>query len=116
MESRQITAADLAQFTGTTQYFRHWTKKIVYTDGVQFLAEQAGAYWLIDLVASYQPLCDERQYWILVIEDGKYCAVCKDRDDRVLVSQKIEYSDFPAHLMPFTLYLQDGVLFLPSED
>ncbi|MBF0594679.1 MAG: hypothetical protein HQL22_06900 [Candidatus Omnitrophica bacterium] len=45
-----------------------------------------------------------------------YCAVCKDRDDRVLVRQEIEYSDFLEHLMPLTLYLQDGVLFLPSED
>ena len=116
MESRQITETDLAQFTGTTQYFRHWTRKIVFTDGVQFLAEQAGAYWLVDLIASYQPLCDSRQYWTLTIDGGLYSAVCKDRDDCVLVSQTIEYSDFPANLLPFTLYLQDGVLFLPSED
>ncbi len=116
MESRQITETDLAQFTGTTQYFRHWSRKIVYTDGVQFLAEQVCAYWLVDLIASYQPLCDSRQYWTLKIEGGLYSAVCKDRDDGVLVSQEIMYSDFPVHLLPFTLYLQDGVLFLPSED
>ena len=67
---RQITATDLAQFTGTSTYFKHWTRKIVYTDGVQYLAEQAGAYWLVDLIASYQLLCDERQYWTLKIEDG----------------------------------------------
>ena len=116
MSNKDISKSDLAQFTGTTQYFRHWTRKIVYTDGVQYLAERTGAYWLIDLVASYQPLCDERQYWTLLLDGGKYCAVCKDRDDRVLVSQKIEFSDFPEHLLPFTCYLQDGVMFLPSED
>ncbi len=116
MSDKQITKMDLAQFTGTTRYFRHWTKRVVYTDGVQYLAENAGAYWLIDLVASYQPLCDDRQYWTLLLEGGKYCAVCKDRDDRVLVRQEIEYSDFPKNLLPLNLYLQDGVLFLPSED
>ena len=116
MNDRQITATDLAQFTGTGQYFRHWTKKIVYTDGIQYLAENAGAYWLIDLVASYQPLTDGRQYWILKIEDGKYCAECQDCEGKILARQVIEYSDFPEHLLPFTCYLQDGVMFLPSED
>ena len=116
MSDKEITEIDLAQFTGTTQYFRHWTKRIVYTDGVQFLAEQAGAYWLIDLIASYQPVKVERQYWTLKADDVNYCAICKNGDGGILVEQKIEYSDFPRRLMPFDLYLQNGVLYLPSED
>ncbi|MEI8011432.1 MAG: DUF6876 family protein [Candidatus Omnitrophota bacterium] len=116
MSKKDISKSDLTQFTGTTQYFKHWTRGIVYTDGVQFLAEHAGAYWLIDLVASYQPLNEGRQYWALKIEDGQYCAECRDRDNKVLVRQVIEFSDFPENLLPFTCYLQDGVMFLPSED
>ena len=116
MSGRDITRSDLAQFCGTTQYFRHWSKRLAYTDGIQFLAERAGAYWLIDLVASYQPLNEGRQYWTLKIENGKYCAECRDRDDRVLVRQVIEYSDFPENLLPFTCYFQDGIMFLISED
>jgi hypothetical protein len=116
MSEIDITKSDLAQFIGTTQYFKHWSRRLVYTDGVQYLAEHAGAYWLIDLVASYQPLGDDRQYWTLKIENEKYTAECRDRDNKVLVRQVIEYSDFPECLLPFTCYFQDGVMFLPSED
>ena len=84
MSEEHITKNDLAFFTGTTQYIRHWSRRLVFTDGIHFLAERAGAYWLIDLVASYQPLNAGRQFWTLKIEDGKYCAECRDRDDRVL--------------------------------
>src|ERR1039458_7739091 len=52
------TADELEQclryFTGTEEYHRHWMRRITFTDGVKFLAEQAGAYWLIDLIASWQ--------------------------------------------------------------
>ena len=44
-----LTLADLRQFTGTETWFRHqFMRHITYTEGVQFLAERAGAYWLLD--------------------------------------------------------------------
>ena len=47
-----LTAAELNQFTGTEHWHRHTLNtKITFTDGVQFLAERAGAYWLIDEIA-----------------------------------------------------------------
>ena len=116
MSDKQITEMDLAQFTGTTQYFRHWSKRIVYTDGIKFLAENAGAYWLVDLIASYQPVKTERQYWTLKREEQGYSAICKDGNDNLLVKQTFEYTDFPEYLLPFDLYLQNNVLYLPSED
>ena len=116
MIEKQITEMDLAQFTGTLNYYKHWSKRLLYTDGIQFLAERAGAYWLIDLVASYQPLKADRQYWTLKKDDRGYCVICKDRDDDLLIKQKFEYTDFPEYLMPFDLYFQNEVLYLPSED
>jgi hypothetical protein len=116
MGDKQITEMDLAQFTGSVNYYKHWSKRLLYTDGVQFLAERAGAHWLVDLVASYQPLKAEFQCWTLKTEEQGYSATCKDRDDMLVVKQKFEYTDFPAHLMPFDLYVQNGVLYLPSED
>ncbi len=44
--------AELAQFTGTEQYYKH-LGGLVYTDGVKYLAEKAGSYWLLDIIASY---------------------------------------------------------------
>lgn len=116
MSDKQITEMDLAEFTGTEKYYKHWMGRLVFTDGVKFLADRAGAYWLIDLIASYQPMKTERQYWTLKAEEQGYSAICKDRDDTLLEKQKIEYTDFPEYLMPFDLYVQNGVLYLPSED
>ena len=47
-----ISESDLSQFIGTENYYRHWTGHGVYTDGVKYLAEKAGAYWLIDAILS----------------------------------------------------------------
>lgn len=45
----------LAHFTGTTQYYRHsLMRSFLYTDGVQYLAQHANCYWLIDYVFSNQ--------------------------------------------------------------
>ena len=44
--------ADLAQFTGTERYYR-LNRKCLLTDGTKYLAEAAGAFWLMDAAASY---------------------------------------------------------------
>lgn len=65
---------NLNQFTGTFEYHRHWTRRLLFTDGVQYLAENAGAYWLIDLIASHQPRCRKDamlssiQFWTLRVD------------------------------------------------
>jgi|CXWL01.1.fsa_nt_gi hypothetical protein len=110
-----ISLEDLSQFTGTEHYYSHWAKKIKYTDGIYFLAETAGAFWFIDLIASYQPLDEEFQVWT-IHKDGQFCYVeCTDGNDVVLVKQDLDYTDFPEQLMPFQVYLQNNVLMLPSE-
>ena len=110
-----ITKAELNQFTGTEQYYRHWSLRIVFTDGVKYVAETAGAFWLIDVVASYQPLKAEFQVWKLVKEGNAYAVICTDGNDVVLKKQELPFTDFPEHLMPFEMYFQNDVLFLPSE-
>jgi hypothetical protein len=45
----------LARFTGSEQWFRHaLVRSVLYTDGAQYLAEQGGAYWLLDEIALAQ--------------------------------------------------------------
>lgn len=112
--------ADLAQFCGTDNWWRHWTGRITYTDGVKFLAEKSGAYWLIDLVASYQTprlRREEFQIWTLTVDREQSppaVATCQsDTDKPLLVRQEIEHTDFP--LAAITLWLVKGVLMLPNE-
>ena len=43
----------LAQFTGTENYYQHPIQlgpRCNYTDGVKYFAEQAQAYWFLDIV------------------------------------------------------------------
>jgi hypothetical protein len=123
MITKQDTAAleaDLAQFCGTETHWRHRTSRLTYTDGVKFLAEKAGAFWLIDLVASHQTARlrrEEFQIWTLAVDRDKRpmaVATCQaDTNATVLVRQEIEYTDFP--LPSVKLYLEDRVLMLPGE-
>jgi len=103
----------LNQCIGTTQYFIHWTRILKYTDGIKFLADNAGAYWLIDAIASYQRK-EPFQLWELKVKDSKAVLTMKeDTNEPILVEQEISYTDFP--LKEITLYLIDGVLLLTSE-
>lgn len=50
-----LNRADLRQFTGSENFYRHaLVRSILYTDGVQYVAETGGAYWLIDAIALAQ--------------------------------------------------------------
>lgn len=109
----------MPQFIGTENYYRHWLG-LYYTDGVAFVAENAGAYWLIDIIASYQPANKlnprlyEFQLWILHVKDGKGYVECKaDSDIPAAITQEIPFTDFP--LPELRLYVSNGVLMLPSE-
>ncbi len=98
----QITAHNLAGFTGTQQYFKHWTRMLVYTDGVQFIGEN-GAYWIIDLIASYQTADLIHRYpfqaWkIRRTKEGGFIATGTDGNDKEIVKQEGEYTDLKCDL------------------
>lgn len=116
-----MTAFDLAElnaFYGSENLYRHpLTTKLKYTDGVQFLAAKAGAYWLIDMIAAHQiepkVAAEDFQVWILKVTDDVGVVVCHDGNDNVIVETKIDYTDFPAP--GIELYVSGGVLLLPQE-
>jgi len=102
-------------FYGTENYYKHW--KGVYTDGIKEMAERFKAYWLIDVVFSYQ---DKKigsipfQVWEITSTGEKATVEMKeDTDQPVLVKQEIGFTDFPEGI--FKMYLIDNVLLLPSE-
>lgn len=112
----------LSQCYGSDILTRHWTGKIVATEGVMWLAQSADAFWLFDLVASYQgnakalEQCDGFQIWKLTVDLEKKTAVATchaDKGTPPLVRQEIEFTDFP--LPEIKLYLSDNILMLPSE-
>lgn len=44
-----------AQCNGSATFTRHWTNCLIYTAGIELLADSFGAHWLVDLIASHQP-------------------------------------------------------------
>ena len=124
-----LDLSQLGQFTGTTAYYR-WSvlfRSCVLTDGTRYLAEEAGAYWLMDCIASHQPKLlrhqdtrlREMQFWTLAVNREKHSAVLTclaDSGCPAAVEQKIEFTDFP--LPEIKLYAAVGsptVVMLPSE-
>ena len=95
--------ANLNQFTGTQEYHR-WSslfKNHVLTDGAKYLAEKAGAYWLMDAIASYHRTCmkDEMlqgiQFWTLTVKGNKATLICERDTNNIAITQKIPFTDFP---------------------
>ena len=113
-----ITASDLEQFTGTENWYQHGLmRKITYTDGCRYLAENAGAYWLLDEVAISQmrPLVHAQpfQVWELKVKGSKATLRCEDGDGNKVYGKRIEFTDFP--LPEVKLFFVDNVILLPSE-
>lgn len=114
-----LTQGDLDQFTGTEVWYRHGlVRGITYTEGAKYLADRAGAYWLLDEIACNQ--LDPRlkfepfQVWKLKRhgEHGATLSV-EDGNDNVVFSKEIEFTDFP--MDEVILWFTDDVILLPSE-
>ena len=114
---------NLEQFTGTDHYYRH-LGKFVYTDGVKYMAETANAYWLLDVIfsnvadiyANKDIDAEQKEFLVcsLTVSDGDAALfTVDDGNDNILATQKIEYTDFPAHSVK--LYVENNVALLPSE-
>lgn len=127
-----LTESDLAQFTGSERWFRHsLCPNVLYTEGVQFLAERAGAYWLIDKIATLQGRpkigAEDFQVWKLKLwntdgpKDHDATLTCTDGDKGggpvLLHNELITFTDFP--LKEIELWVEsDGqhhTILLPSE-
>lgn len=114
----KLTHDDLSRFTGTDNYYRHTLcRSVTYTDGVKYLAEKAGAYWLIEKVATNQLEAkirrEEFQSWKLKVTDGAAVLTCDDGDGNIVHREEITFTDFP--LDEIDLWVENGVILLPSE-
>ena len=110
---------ELKQFTGSEVFFRNpLFGRFIYTEGVRYLAERAGAYWLIDYVFSNQHNGEIKaqpfQVWTIRVGDDRSAVVTvEDGNDNIVKEFRLEFTDFP--LAEFSLWFIDGTLLLPSE-
>ena len=108
--------SQLQNFSGTEHYYKNFTG-LIYTDGVKFLSDNLGAYWLIDLIGSYQSHKNNKPFMIWKIEvKNDNSAIITSKEDTyspILIKQKIPYTDFK--LKELELYCIDNVLILKGE-
>lgn len=118
-KEKTLTKADLTNFTGTENWYRYsMNKNYLYTDGVKYMAEQGGAYWLIDDILLHQHIPaiakEHFQFWTLKVDDDRKAVLrCDDGNGNIIWKQEIPFTDFP--LPEIRLYFTDNVLLLPSE-
>lgn len=118
-EHLTLTEAHLAQFTGSETFFRYWfNRKILFTEGVHYVAEHGGPCWLVDEIALAQNdtkvAAEEFQTWKLTVAtDRSALLVCEDGNFNVVTSKRIPFTDFP--LPTITLWFANNTIYLPSE-
>ena len=109
----------LVQFTGTGTWWRHGlNRSMLYTDGVQYFAEQAGggAYWFLDIVATELMDIHKREEFInivMLVKDKSALITADDGNNNELWRRAIKYTDCPSGRWQF--YLENKVVCLPSE-
>jgi hypothetical protein len=117
---KNILEFQLEHYVGAQQYYPYQidNQVLFLTDGCQYVADQAQAYWLFELILSYQP--DKRlreepvQVWTLTKQhEGDWLITCADGYDTVLLTHWLEDCDFP--LRTIELYLIDSECMLASE-
>jgi hypothetical protein len=111
----------LGHFTGTENWYRHsLARSITYTDGVKYVGEACGAYWLIDKIAILNQFegkfkSEEFQVWTFSVNTKECVGVltAEDGNGNVVHTEKLDYTDFPLDEIKF--YFTNNVIMLPSE-
>lgn len=122
--AEEIQAA-LPHFHGTEHWHRYSPtlfRNILLTDGAKYVADAAGAYWLMDAIASHLPSVPAGE-WLTIAtltrEDGGAVLMLSDDTPptKVYARQDIEYTDFPLDLIKFFVSRQgcDWIILLPGE-
>ena len=116
---KQFDPTQLSLFTGTERYYA-LTPTHLLTDGTKYLADTAGAYWLMDAAISHLHEIGTLDWFVLirlVVDEKKATLIYEDGNGLEHARQEIAYSDFP--MSSISLYACfDGVhwvLMLPSE-
>jgi hypothetical protein len=117
---KTLNKADLDQFTGSENWYRHGlVPNVLFTDGARYVADTAGAYWLLDEIALSQRYnsrvaTEEFQVWKLTVNLNHTGALaCEDGNDNVVYTKTLDFTDFP--IEGITLWFANNTIYLPSE-
>ncbi|WP_430427067.1 DUF6876 family protein [Maribacter litoralis] len=120
---REITEG-LQHFNGTEIFHQIPLTRTRFTDGLKYLANVAGCFWLITDASVIAKSLKDKSYFITIdfrrlsekerVEKGcEAIIVYSDGNDTVLESHGYQFADFP--LDELRLFFVDDTLMLPSE-
>ena len=119
-EGKTIDSGILAQFTGSETFYRFGLRgDVLITEGVKYVADTAGAYWLLEAITIanvYEEKVrkEEFQLWILTVGKGTSGQlICDDGNGNIVYKQDLDFTDFPEP--GIRLYFCNGTILLPSE-
>ena len=119
LEQMGLDTLTLAQFTGTSAYYRI-SRRHLLTDGTKYLAEKGACFWMMDAVASHLSEIGTEDWFVLIrvqVSEGRAEMIYEDGNGHEHARQAIPYTDFP--LSEITLYAcwddEHWVIMLPSE-
>lgn len=103
----------IAQANGFETHYRHALTGMGYSEVVKGVAEEGGAYWLVDaiLISSkcrrLQQKCAGLEFWTLTVKDNAAVLTCTDggiggEKENVVYTQQIEFTDFPLDAVTLT--------------
>lgn len=87
----------LALHTGTEHYFR-LSRRCLLTDGAKYLADGAGAYWLMEDSSSYLMELGTDDWFVLIrllVSSSEAMLIFEDGNGNVRAQQVIPYTNFP---------------------
>ena len=119
-----INEKDLRRFSGseTMTRFNSLFKNALLSEGALYLAQEGGAFWLMDIIASVQGLeavrAEPFQVWRLKVnEDRSAVVTCDDGNENILYTQEIPFTDFELSEVKVYATKDDQylIIILPSE-
>ncbi|MCE3239141.1 MAG: hypothetical protein K0R24_2122 [Gammaproteobacteria bacterium] len=124
--NKKFSLDQLEHFTGCDELFKHWLCRMHYTEGVKYLADETGSYWLIDEIAFIilSRLLKKNKDWFYLIElsvkrDRSMVISISDGDGNTYLKHPVLWTDFPIIDETVRLYLceseENYCLMLPSE-
>lgn len=115
---------NLQQFCGSTQFFKLPLIQTQFTDGIHYLAQKAGCFWLVTDASVIAKSLMDRSYFITIdfkrlSEEERNEKGCEaiisygDGNDTILETHRYNVTDFP--LDKLRLFFVNNTLMLPSE-
>ena len=108
-------AQDLRGFTGDLEMYKQpdFLGGMIYTKGVEYFCEKAGAYWFLDIIGTEIHKQYDEGFISLDVKDDKGTITVTDGNEEVYYTRKIDYTDAPEGDWKF--WYMNQTLLLPSE-